>query len=233
MVLLVREFGASTPGGGPATGDSILRGVAITSRILGDRGRRQADKLGIDPKRVPPGQYLTERFPVLTVGPNPKYDLKSWDLTVFGEVDNRMRLSWDELMELPQKEVVTDIHCVTRWSKLDTKWRGIPVRDLLARAGIKDGATHLMAYSDGGYTTNMPLEVALDDDVLLAHTYDGKPLEPDHGAPLRLLVPKRYFWKSAKFVRKLELMTEDRMGFWELNGYHNDADPWQEQRHWF
>jgi DMSO/TMAO reductase YedYZ molybdopterin-dependent catalytic subunit len=201
--------------------------------MLGARGRKQAEKLGIDPARVPPGQYLTERFPVLTVGPNPKYDLKTWDFRVFGEVDDHLKLSWDELMALPQKDVTTDIHCVTRWSKLDTEWRGVPVRDLLERAGIKDGATHLMAYSDGGYTTNMPLDVALDDDVLLAHTYGGEPLEADHGAPLRLLVPKRYFWKSAKFVRKLELMTEDRMGFWELNGYHNDADPWQEQRHWF
>ena len=129
--------------------------------------------------------------------------------------------------------MVVDIPCVTRWSKLDTAWRGVLVRDVLERAGMKLTATHLMAYSDGGYTTNLPLEVVLDDDVLLAHTYEGQPLEPDHGAPLRLLVPKRYFWKSAKFLRKLELMSEDRMGFWELNGYHNDADPWREQRHWF
>ena len=207
--------------------------MAITSRILGDRGRRQAEKLGIDPKRVPPGQYLTERFPVLTVGRNPRFDLSTWDFGVFGAVEDRLRLSWEEFMALPQKDVVTDIHCVTRWSKLDTVWRGVALTEIMARAGVKESATHLMAYSDGGYTTNMPLSVALDDDVLLAHTYEGKPLEADHGAPLRLLVPKRYFWKSAKFVRKLELMTEDRMGFWELNGYHNDADPWQEQRHWF
>jgi DMSO/TMAO reductase YedYZ molybdopterin-dependent catalytic subunit len=207
--------------------------MAITSRILGERGRRQAQKLGIDPSRVPPGQYLTERFPVLTVGPNPKFDLSTWDLGIFGAVETPVTLSWDELQALPQKEVTTDIHCVTRWSKLDTVWRGVSVGELFDRAGVKPEATHVLAYSDGGYTTNMPLEVALDDDVLLAHTYDGKPLEADHGAPLRLLVPKRYFWKSAKFVRKLELMNEDRMGFWELNGYHNDADPWQEQRHWF
>ena len=226
-------MGQGGPVGPPAVGDSILRVVAVTSRILGERGRRQAEKLGIDPKRVPPGQYLAKGFPVLTVGRNPKYDLGNWDFSVFGQVDRRLDLSWDQLMELPQKDVVTDIHCVTRWSKLDTEWRGVPVSELLDRAGIADGATHLMAYSDGGYTTNMPLSVALDDDVLLAHTYDGRPLDRDHGAPLRLLVPKRYFWKSAKFVRKIELMTEDRMGFWELNGYHNDADPWQEQRHWF
>ena len=207
--------------------------MAITSRMLGERGRRQAEELGIDPARVPPGQYITERFPVLTVGPNPKYDLSAWDFTVFGAVDKGLRLSWDELMELPQKDVVTDIHCVTRWSKLDTRWRGVPVSEVLNRARVKPAATHLMAYSDGGYTTNLPLTALYDDDVLLAHTYAGEPLEPDHGAPLRLLVPKRYFWKSAKFLRKLELMNEDRMGFWELNGYHNDADPWQEQRHWF
>jgi DMSO/TMAO reductase YedYZ molybdopterin-dependent catalytic subunit len=201
--------------------------------MLGDRGQRQAKERGIDPARVPPGQYLTDRFPVLTVGPNPKFDLGTWDFTVFGGVESKLTLTWDELMALPQKEVVTDIHCVTRWSKLDTVWRGVPVSEVLDRAGVLPDVTHVMAYSDGGYTTNMPLEVARDDDVLLAHTYAGEPLEPDHGAPLRLLVPKRYFWKSAKFLRKLELMPADRMGFWELNGYHNDADPWQEQRHWF
>jgi DMSO/TMAO reductase YedYZ molybdopterin-dependent catalytic subunit len=201
--------------------------------MLRDRGKRQAEKLGVDPQRVPPGQYLTERFPVLTVGPNPAYDLADWDFTVFGEVENELKLCWDELQALPQKEVTTDIHCVTRWSKLDTVWVGVPVSEVLARAGVKPGGSHAMAYSDGGYATNIPLSALYDDDVLLAHTYDGKPLEHDHGAPLRLLVPKRYFWKSAKFLRKLEVMSEDRMGFWELNGYHNDADPWREQRHWF
>ena len=207
--------------------------MAITSKILGQRGKRQAKERGIDPERVPPGQYLTERFPVLTVGPNPKFDLATWDLGVFGEVENPLTLTWDELMALPQREVTTDIHCVTRWSKLDTTWRGVPVSEVLDRARVKPSGTHVMAYSDGGYTTNVPLAALYDDDVLLAHTYAGEPLEPDHGAPLRLFVPKRYFWKSAKFLRKLEVMSEDRMGFWELNGYHNDADPWAEQRHWF
>src|SRR4051812_41318055 len=207
--------------------------MAITSRILGQRGRRQAKDLGIDPERVPPGQYLTERFPVLTVGPNPKFDLASWDFSVFGAVEEPIRLDWDELQALPEREVTTDIHCVTRWSKLDTTWRGAPVGAVLDRARVKPSGTHVMAYSDGGYTTNIPLAALYDDDVLLAHTYAGEPLAPDHGAPLRLLVPKRYFWKSAKFLRKFEVMSEDRMGFWELNGYHNDADPWAEQRHWF
>lgn len=213
--------------------DSTLGSMAITSKILGARGRKQAEKLGLDPSRVPPGQYLTERFPVLTVGPNPRFDLGAWDLTVFGEVGRELRLDWGQLMAMPQHEVVVDIHCVTRWSKLDTAWRGVRVRDVLEHAGVKPSGSHLMAYSDGGYTTNMPLDVVMDDEVLLAHAYDGQPLEKDHGAPLRLLVPKRYFWKSAKFLRKLEVMSEDRMGFWELNGYHNDADPWREERHWF
>jgi len=207
--------------------------MGITSKMIGERGRRQAAKLGIDPRRIPPGQYLTQRFPVLTYGRNPKFSLKDWDFRVHGEVDNSVKLTWDELMTLDQAEVTTDIHCVTRWSKLDTSWRGVRVRDVLALAQVRDAGRFVMAHCDGGYTTNLPIEVLYDDDVLLAHTYGGEPLEADHGAPLRLLVPKRYFWKSAKFLRGLEVMTEDRQGFWELNGYHNDADPWTEQRHIF
>src|SRR5947209_11548562 len=125
--------------------------MAITSRMLGERGKRQAEKMGVDPNRVPPGQYLTDRFPVLTVGPNPAFDLGTWDLTVFGEVDHELRLSWDELQALPQQEVTTDIHCVTRWSKLDTTWVGVPAREILTRAGVKPSGTHAMAYCDGGY----------------------------------------------------------------------------------
>ena len=207
--------------------------MGITSKVISARGERQAKERGLDPGRIPPGQYLTERFPVLTYGDNPPFDLSSWSLSIWGEVENPYTLRWDELMALPQHEVTTDIHCVTRWSKLDTTWRGVRVSDLLERAQVKDSGTHVMAHSDGGYTTNIALEALLDDDVLVAHTYDDKPLEPDHGAPLRLLVPKRYFWKSAKFLRQLEIMPADRQGFWELNGYHNDADPWTEQRHWF
>jgi DMSO/TMAO reductase YedYZ molybdopterin-dependent catalytic subunit len=182
---------------------------------------------------VPPGQYLTEKFPVLTVGRKPTFDLADWDLRVEGEVETPLRLSWDELQALPQTQVTVDIHCVTRWSKLDTTWLGVRVRDLLERAAPNARGTHVIARCDGGYSTNLPLEAVMADEVLVAHTYAGRPLEPDHGAPLRLLVPKRYFWKSAKFLRRLEVTSGDRMGFWELNGYHNDADPWQEQRHWF
>jgi len=207
--------------------------MGITSKMIGDRGRRQADKLGIDPGRVPPGQYLTERFPVLTVGRNPKIDMTTWTLSIWGEVETPFSLTWAELHALEQVTVQCDIHCVTRWSKLDTHWTGVRVRDLLARAGVKPAATHLMAHCDGGYTTNVPLDALMADDVLVTHSYEGKQLEPDHGGPLRLLVPSRYFWKSAKFLRQLEVMSEDRQGFWELNGYHNDADPFTEQRHWF
>ncbi len=207
--------------------------MGITSKILGERGRRQAQTQGIDPARVPAGQYLTEKFPVLTYGRVPKADLASWTLSVDGAVTSPFSVTWDELMAMEQVTQTVDIHCVTRWSKLDTTWTGVPVAAFVERAGLHANATHVMAHSDGGYTTNMPLSVLLDDDVLLAHTYDGKPLEPDHGYPLRLLVPKRYFWKSAKFLRRLEFMTEDKQGFWELNGYHNDGDPFKEERHWF
>ncbi len=207
--------------------------MGITSKILGERGRKQARDMGIDPARIPPGQYLTQRFPVLTYGSNPPVDLGAWSLSIDGAVENPYALRWDELLALDQTTLTTDIHCVTRWSKLDTTWTGVRVRDLLAPAGVRPEATHVMAHSDGGYTTNIELDALLDDDVLVAHTYDGAPLEPDHGAPLRLLVPKRYFWKSAKFLRRLEVMTENRQGFWELNGYHDHGDPFTEERTWF
>ncbi|HET7686541.1 MAG TPA: sulfite oxidase-like oxidoreductase [Candidatus Limnocylindria bacterium] len=184
--------------------------------------------------RIPPGQVLTDKFPVLHFGRVPEYpDLARWDFRVWGEVETPFTLTWGEFRQLPTTTRTQDVHCVTRWSKLDTTWVGVAVSEVLDRAGVKSSGSHVMAYSDGGYTTNIPLEALRDDDVLLAHTYDGKPLEHDHGAPLRLLVPKRYFWKSAKFLRRLEVMNADRMGFWELNGYHNDADPWREERHWF
>jgi DMSO/TMAO reductase YedYZ molybdopterin-dependent catalytic subunit len=207
--------------------------MGITSKVLGERGRKQAKAQGIDPSRVPPGQYLTEKFPVLTYGRVPSTDLTSWSLSVDGAVDSPFAMTWEELLGMEQVTRTVDIHCVTRWSKLDTTWTGVPVTALLDRAGVQSAGTHVMAHSDGGYTTNMPLEVLLDDDVIVAHSYEGKPLEGDHGYPLRLLVPKRYFWKSAKFLRRLEIMTEDQQGFWELNGYHNDGDPVKEERHWF
>jgi DMSO/TMAO reductase YedYZ molybdopterin-dependent catalytic subunit len=188
----------------------MLDPVPVTPRHWGERGRRRAIKLGIDPARLPPGQSPTTKFPVLTVGPNPKVELDRWLLSVHGEAEEPFVLGWDELMALEQTEVTCDIHCVTRWSKFDT---------------------HVIVHSHGGYTTNVPLDALLDDDVLVAHSFDCAPLEPDHGGPARLLVPSRYFWKSAKFVKALELMDGDRPGFWEDNGYHNDGDPWREERH--
>ncbi len=186
--------------------------------------------------RLPPGQSLTQRFPVLTYGPNPSYDLSTWDFGVFGEVEKEMRWTWDELMALPQKTITVDIHCVTRWSKFDTTWTGVPFVAFTELFGVKDTAKFVIAHCDGGYTTNVPLDVMMDDDVLLAHTYNGQKLHEwsdghDHGAPLRTLVPKRYFWKSAKFVRKLEFSSVDKPGFWERGGYHNDGDPFKEERY--
>jgi DMSO/TMAO reductase YedYZ molybdopterin-dependent catalytic subunit len=205
--------------------------VPMTPRLWGERGRRRAIKLGIDPARLPPGQSPTTKFPVLTVGPNADVPRDRWLLSVHGEAEAPFVLRWDELMALEQVDVTCDIHCVTRWSKFDTRWRGVRVRTLLERARPRPHATHVMVHSHGGYTTNVPLEALLDDDALVAHSFDDAPLEPDHGGPARLLVPSRYFWKSAKFISALELMAGDRPGFWEDNGYHNDGDPWREERH--
>lgn len=207
--------------------------MGITSKLLGERGRRQAGDQGVDPGRVPPGQYLTSKFPVLTYGRVPPADLSAWSLSVDGEVASPFSVRWEELLAMEQVTRTVDIHCVTRWSKLDTTWTGVPVRALLERAGPTPAGTHVMAHGDGGYTTNLPLSALEDEDVILAHSYEGRPLEPDHGYPLRLLVPKRYFWKSAKFLRRLQIMSADQQGFWELNGYHNDGDPFKEERHWF
>ena len=186
--------------------------------------------------RLPPGQSVTVKFPVLTYGPNPSYDLDDWTFRVWGEVENEMNWTWGELMDLPQKTITEDIHCVTRWSKFDTSWTGVDVLKLAEMIGVKDSAKFVIAHCDGGYTTNVPIEDFLDDDVLLAHTYEGQQLHEwneghDHGAPLRTLVPKLYFWKSAKFVRGLEFSKEDKPGFWERGGYHNHGDPFKEERY--
>jgi DMSO/TMAO reductase YedYZ molybdopterin-dependent catalytic subunit len=180
--------------------------------------------------RVPPGQYLTEKFPVLHSGSVPRVDLATWDFKVYGEVDNPFRLTWDEFRALPRKQVTTDIHCVTRWSKLDTHWEGVAIQTILELAQVRPNATHAVGHAEQGYTANVPLSVLDDEDVLLADTYEGEPLTPDHGYPLRLIVPKRYFWKGPKWIRGLELLDRDQPGFWERYGYHNDADPWAEQR---
>jgi DMSO/TMAO reductase YedYZ molybdopterin-dependent catalytic subunit len=181
-------------------------------------------------ERIPPGQYKTDKFPVLHYGSVPKTDLATWDFRVWGEVDNPFRLTWDEFRALPRKTVQTDIHCVTRWSKLDTTWEGVPIQEILGLAQVRPSARHVVSHAEQGYTANLPLEVLDDDDVLLADTFGGEPLELEHGWPLRLVVPKKYFWKSSKWIRGLEFLQEDRLGFWERYGYNNSADPWKEER---
>jgi len=180
--------------------------------------------------RIPPGQYRTLKFPVLHYGSVPHTELAKWDFRVWGEVDSPFTLTWQEFKALPRKTVATDIHCVTRWTKLDTTWEGVPIQEILGRAGVRPSATHVLAHSEQGYTANLPLSVLDDDDVLLADTFDGAELDLEHGWPLRLLVPKRYFWKSAKWIRGLEFLDHDILGFWERYGYNNDADPWKEER---
>jgi DMSO/TMAO reductase YedYZ molybdopterin-dependent catalytic subunit len=181
-------------------------------------------------ERIPPGQYKTEKFPVLHYGSVPHTDLSTWDFRVWGEVDSPFTLTWQQFKELPRKTVNTDIHCVTRWSKLDTTWEGVPIQTILEMAAVRPGATHVVSHAEQGYTANLPLSVLDDDDVLLADTFGGEPLELEHGYPLRLLVPKRYFWKSSKWIRGLEFLDHDQLGFWERYGYNNDADPWKEER---
>jgi DMSO/TMAO reductase YedYZ molybdopterin-dependent catalytic subunit len=180
--------------------------------------------------RVPPGQYPTDRWPVLHVGAVPGFDPATWDVQVFGLVERPMRLTWAELQALPTVEITADMHCVTRWSKLGNRWEGVALRHLLDLAGVKPQARYLVFHCEGGYTANLPLEVAGGDDVLLALKHGGEPLAPEHGFPLRAVVPKRYAWKSAKWLRGIELLAEDRPGFWEQYGYSNSADPWQEER---
>ena len=168
---------------------------------------------------------------MLHYGETPHYaNLDNWDFRTFGLAAAEQRFSWADLMALPTKTQTVDIHCVTRWSKLDTSWTGIPWRDFLKLLQVKPEATHVMAHCEQNYTTNIALDVLDDDDTMLAYLYGGEPLEPDHGYPLRLLVPKKYFWKSAKWIRGLEFMDSDSPGFWERHGYHMEGDPWREER---
>jgi DMSO/TMAO reductase YedYZ molybdopterin-dependent catalytic subunit len=201
--------------------------------VFRGRAERKVAEAGYDPARLPPGQYLTEKWPVLHAGSVPETDLATWDFHVFGEVERELTLSWDELCELPATEITTDIHCVTRWSRFDTSFRGVHWRDLAPLLEPKPTARYVVAHAEQGFTSNLPLEALQADDALIAYEADGEPLTPDHGWPLRLVVPSRYFWKSAKWLRGLELRSTDQPGFWERYGYHNDADYRQEQRYGF
>jgi DMSO/TMAO reductase YedYZ molybdopterin-dependent catalytic subunit len=181
--------------------------------------------------RVPPGQVLTEKWPVLTYGSTPRFDARVWRFRCFGLVEHEMSWTWADFLRLPRVEVTCDIHCVTRWSRLDNRFGGVRARDVLALARPRPAATHVLVHADPDYTTNLPLDVLLEDDALLALSHDGQPLTPDHGGPLRLVVPRLYFWKSAKWVRGFELLDVNAPGFWEVNGYHMEADPWKEERY--
>ena len=194
---------------------------------------QRAIDLGYEPERLPPGQYLTEKWPVLHVGDVPATDLATWSFRVFGEVETPIVLTWDQLLALPATEVTTDIHCVTRWSRFDVTFRGVHWRDLAKLVAPSPWAEFVVAHAEEGYTANVPLEALEADDALIAYEADGEPLSPDHGWPLRLVVPSRYFWKSAKWLRGIELRSDDEPGFWENYGYSNDADPFKEERYGF
>jgi DMSO/TMAO reductase YedYZ molybdopterin-dependent catalytic subunit len=192
----------------------------------GFHGRRRSD---VDPARVPPGQYVTSDFPVLSAGPTPHTALVNWTFQIRGAVDEPVSWSRDEFLALPSETPTVDIHCVTKWSKLDTAWRGVSLDRLLD--DVETTADYVLAFCDGGYTTNLPLDDLTGGKAWIAYEYEGEPLAAEHGGPARLLVPHLYFWKSAKWVRGLELRDDDEPGFWETYGYHNYGDPWQEQRY--
>jgi len=196
--------------------------MGIVSR--GFTGRTRTDE------RLPPGQYLTEDFPVLSAGPTPRVSLDTWQLAITSESPTPHTWTWAELTALPAQDVTVDLHCVTKWSKLHTPWRGVSLDLLLA--DVESVAEYALVRSYGGYTTNLPLADLTDGQAWIAYQYDGEPLRPEHGGPARLLVPHLYLWKSAKWVRQIELLQQDEPGFWETAGYHNYGDPWREQRYW-
>ena len=197
-------------------------------------GLKRPDQVKTAPpagERVPPGQFVAKTFPVLTYGDTPQIDLSSWQIRVWGLVRQEITMDWAQFLDLPWVTVDADFHCVTQWSALDQTWEGVMISALLERAGVLPAAQHIMAHCYGDYTTNVPLDLALSEG-LLAHRQNGAELGKDNGWPLRLIIPSRYGWKSAKWVNGIELMAEDAPGFWEQRGYNNNADPWQEERFW-
>jgi DMSO/TMAO reductase YedYZ molybdopterin-dependent catalytic subunit len=192
-------------------------------------GRRQPP--GDEASRIPPGQYLTRDFPVLSAGPTPRIDVANWQFTIDGLVGQPVTWSWDEIHALGTQDFTVDISCVTKWTKLDTRWTGVSVDTLLESVELDPNARYVVAHSYGGYTTNLPLSDVLNGQAFVAWDYDGQPLEPAHGGPARLVVPHLYFWKSAKWVNGLRMLADDEPGFWESLGYHNHGDPWREERY--
>ena len=188
---------------------------------------------GYDPARLPPGQYFTEKWPVLHAGEVPDVDIAAWTLELSGEVEQPTTLSFDELRDLPATEVTSDIHCVTRWSRFDAQFKGVHWRELAQLCRPKPSAHFAIAHAEHGFTANVPLEALEDEQALIVYEADGEPLTPDHGYPVRLFIPTKYFWKSAKWLTGIKLSAVDKPGFWERYGYHNDANPWKEQRYAF
>jgi DMSO/TMAO reductase YedYZ molybdopterin-dependent catalytic subunit len=201
--------------------------------LFRSRAEAKVRDAGYDPARLPPGQYLTDKWPVLHAGSVPQTDLATWDFKVWGQVEQELTLSWDEFDALPKSGNVQDIHCVTRWSRFDTSFHGVHWRELAELVKPRPTANFVIAHCEQGYTANVPLSFLEDDKALLATEADGEPLAPEHGWPLRLVIPGKYFWKSAKWLRGIELSSIDKPGFWERYGYHNDADPWKEERYGF
>jgi DMSO/TMAO reductase YedYZ molybdopterin-dependent catalytic subunit len=201
--------------------------------LFRSKAEQKVLEAGYDPARLPPGQYLTEKWPVLHAGDVPHTDLATWDFRVTGEVDDPITLGWDEFSQLPHVEVTQDIHCVTRWSRFDTTFGGVPWSAVKALVRPRPGARFAIAHAEQGFTANVPISFLEDERALLATHADGEPLAPEHGWPLRLVIPGKYFWKSAKWLRGIELSAMDKPGFWERYGYHNDADPFREQRYGF
>jgi DMSO/TMAO reductase YedYZ molybdopterin-dependent catalytic subunit len=201
--------------------------------LFRSNAEQKVREAGYDPARLPPGQYLTEKWPVLHAGDVPDVDLASWTFTVSGDVEEPLSLSFDELKALPASDVTTDIHCVTRWSRFDARFKGVHWRELAARCRPRPTARFAIAHAEAGFTTNIPLAAIEDEHALVVYEADGEPLTPEHGWPVRLLVPTKYFWKSAKWLRGIELSSVDKPGFWERYGYHNEADYWQEERYAF
>jgi DMSO/TMAO reductase YedYZ molybdopterin-dependent catalytic subunit len=199
----------------------------VSRGFVGRRERAGGDEAG----RIPPGQYLTRDFPVLSAGPTPRVDLATWQFTIDGLVAKPVTWSWDEIQALATRDFTVDISCVTKWTKLDTRWTGVSVDTLLEAVELDPAARFALAHSYGGYTTNLPLADVLNGQAFVAWAYDGELLEPAHGGPARLVVPHLYFWKSAKWVRGLRLLADDEPGFWESLGYHNRGDPWREERY--
>ncbi len=197
------------------------------------RAEKKVREAGYDPARLPPGQYLTEKWPVLHAGSVPDTDLATWDFRVWGEVDEPLQLSWEAFSALPTVEITQDIHCVTRWSRFDTTFRGVPWSAIRERIGQRPSARYAIAHAEQGYTANVPASFLDAEGAMLATHADGEPLGLEHGWPLRLVIPGKYFWKSAKWLRGIELSATDKPGFWERYGYHNEADPWMEERYGF